>query len=69
MAEDRDMLEEPGAPEYGAPAEYRVRLYGDTLLVTETSFEQLEASTGYMFGAEKAVTPAERSFLSVTSSS
>ena len=32
VAEDRDMLEEPGAPEYGAPAEYRVRLYGDTLL-------------------------------------
>ena len=32
-----------------------MRLYGDTLLVTETSFEQLEASTGYMFGAEKAV--------------
>ena len=55
VAEDRDMLEEPGAPEYGAPAEYRVRLYGDTLLITETSFEQLEASTGYMFGAEKAV--------------
>lgn len=55
VAEDRDMLEEPGAPEYGAPAEYRVRLYGDTMLITETSFEQLEASTGYMFGAEKAV--------------
>lgn len=54
VAEDRDMMEEPGAPEYGAPAEYRVRLYGDTLLVTETSFEQLEAPTGYMFGAKKA---------------
>ena len=55
VAEDRDMLKEPGAPEYGAPAEYRVRLYGDTLLLTETSFEQLEAPTGYMFGAEKAI--------------
>lgn len=55
IAEDSDMLEEPGAPEYGAPAEYRVRLYGDTLLLTETSFGQLEAPTGYMFGADKAI--------------
>ena len=55
IAEERDMMEGVGAPEYGAPAEYRVRLYGDTLLVTETPFERLEAQSGYMFGADKAI--------------
>ena len=54
IAEDEGMISaEP--PEYAAPSQYRVRLFGDTLLIVDTTFEQKPAHSGYMFTAERAI--------------
>lgn len=54
VAEDEGMISaEP--PEYAAPSQYRVRLFGDTLLIVDTTLEQKPAHSGYLFTAERAI--------------